>query len=259
MFRRSRYRFHERELIMLKSRTRWFVSTVVTCGILIGTTALADKTVQKSEDDSTSEIVESLAMASELAAFGRGELADATGLKDLKSPEALIAAGGILLRIHKQTGGIAAPADASVVDADGKDVPEESGKTETLADEAEALFDEARALPSNDKAALEAQIKQAQTVTSRGGGMGPRVVTRVIKPGHAHTVKLAVKPHAAAVVAVQGTGKTRFEAIGPGGNVLWRSPGPRGIYNVHPGAGKGVTMKVINPVGPNVKYKVFAN
>ena len=125
----------------------------------------------------------------------------------------------------------------------------------SLADEAAALFDEARALPTKDKAALEAQIKQAEMVTARGGGVGLRVVNRVITTGHAHTVHMAVRPHAPAVV-VHGTGKTHFKAIGPGGNVIWHSQGPRGVY--HPGPGGNVTLKVYNN-GPAAKYRVVGN
>ena len=242
---------------MFKSRTGWLAAMVVSCGLFGRTSAWAQKTVEKSEAEATADVVAQLALAAELTAFGRGEFADATGVKDFKSPEALVAAGGILLRIHKQTGGKSAPSDAKVMDEDGKAVAEESAAAESLGDEAAALFDEARALPSKDKAALEAQIKQAQTVTARAGGLGPRVVSRVITTGHPHTVHLAVRPNVPAVVAVRGTAHTHFQAIGPGGNVLWRSHGPVGVY--HPGGAKDVTLKVINRDGPAAKYKVFAN
>ncbi|QDU28369.1 hypothetical protein ETAA8_34690 [Anatilimnocola aggregata] len=236
---------------MLLSRTSWLASVVAGCLLFSGTTASG----QQTEADETSNVVEQIALAAELTAFGRGELTDATGVKDFKSAEALVAAGGILLRIHKQSGGKMAPSDATVMDQDGKAVAEESGAAESLADEAAALFDEARALPSKDKAALEAQIKQAQTVTARAGGLGPRVVSRTIVTGHAHTVRMAVRPNAPAVV-VHGTAKTHFQAIGPGGKVIWHSHGPRGIY--HPGGAKDVTLKVFNH-GPVTKYKVIGN
>jgi hypothetical protein len=239
---------------MLLSRTSWLVALLALCNLCAVNSASAQKATEKTEDETTAEVVESLALAAELTAFGRGELADATGIKEFKSPEALVAAGGILLRIHKQSGGKMQPSEAKVMDQDGKAVAEETGTAESLADEAAALFDEARALPSKDKAALEAQIKQAQTVTARAGGLGPHVVSRTIVTGHAHTIHMAVKPRA--VIAVQGTGKTHFQAVGPGGNVVWHSHGPRGVYN---GAGKDVTLKVINKDGPVAKYKVFAN
>jgi hypothetical protein len=247
---------------MLISRIRFLAVAVAGCMLFSAATACGQQTgaakvegkVESAEEE-TSDVVEQIALAAELAAFGRGELAEATGLKDFKSPEALVAAGGILLRIHKQSGGKNTPADAKVLDEEGKAVAEESGATESLADEAAALFDEARALPSKDKAALEAQIKQAQTVTTRAGGLGPRVVSRTIVTGKAHTVHMAVRPHAPAVV-VHGTGRTHFQAIGPGGKVVWHSHGPRGVY--HPGGAKDVTVKVFNN-GPVAKYKVIGN
>lgn len=240
---------------MLLSRKGWLAALAAGCVVLSGVTAWGQKPTETSAAEETADVVGQLALAAELTAFGRGELAEATGIKDFKSPEALVAAGGILLRIHKQTGGKMAPLDAKVMDEDGKPVAEDSGATESLADEAAALFDEARALPSKDKAALEDQIKQAQTVTARAGGLGPRVVGRVITTGKPHTVHVAVRPHAPAVV-VHGTGKTHFQAIGPGGKVVWHSHGPRGVY--HPGGAKDVTLKVFNN-GPVAKYRVFGN
>jgi hypothetical protein len=241
-------------IVMLLSRTRWLMVVSVACGLSLSGPARSQQTAEPTADERSAEVVESLALAAELTAFGRGEFADATGLKDFKSAESLVAAGGILLRIHKQTGGKAAPGDATVSDEQGKEVAEISGDVQSLADEAAALFDEARALPVKDQAALEALIKQAQTVTARAGGVGVRVVTRTIGPGHAHTIRLAPKPNT--VIAVQGAGRTHFQAIGPGGNVVWHSHGPRGVYN---GPGKDVTLKVINKDGPVAKYKVFAN
>ena len=238
---------------------------VATCGMLWGATAWAqkpaDKPAEKSEAEKTADVVEQLALAAELTAFGRGELADATGVKDFKSPEALVAAGGILLRAHKHTGGKVTPSDAKVMDDDGKPIAEEGGAEESLADEAEALFDEARALPSKDKAALEAQIKQAQTVPERAVVVGPRVVKRVITTGKPHTVHMGFGKNSPAAVTVRGTGRTHFEVHGKGGNVLWHSRGPHGVYKWHPAHGgvHDVKVKVFNKGGPAVKYKVFAN
>lgn len=236
------------------SHFRWMTVFGVVCTCLLGGRAWAQKTAEQNAVDPSAEMVESFALAAELTAFGRGEYADSTGLKDFKSPESLIAAGGILLRIHQQTGGKIAATDAKVVDEQGKEIAENTGDGQSLAEEAAALFDEARALPTKDKAALEALIKQAQTVTARGGGVGVKVVSRGIATGHAHTIHMAVKPNA--VVAVHGTGKTHFQAIGPGGHVVWHSHGPRGIYS---GVHKDVTLKVINPSGATAKYKVFSN
>ena len=237
---------------------------VAACGMLWGATAWAqkpaEKAAEKTEAEKTADVVERLALAAELTAFGRGELADATGLKDFKSPEALVAAGGILLRAHKQTAGKIKPSDAEVADDDGATIPEEGAAT-SLADEAAALFDEARALSSKDKAALEAQIKQAQTVPERGAVGGPRVITRKIKTGKTHNLKIKFEPNSPASVTMRGTGQTQFEVVGNGGNVLWHSKGTWGFYNWHTGRGgvKDITVKVINRGGPPVAYTVTTN
>jgi len=245
---------------MLLSRMNWLAAWAVVGCLVAGSPAWAQKTVEKTEAEKTAVLVESLAMAAELAAFGRGELADATGLKDFKSPEALVAAGAIYLRAHKAVGGKVKASDAKVEDSDGKEVAEET-KAISWADEAEALFDEARAMSSKDKAGLEGLIKQAQTVTDRGAIGGPRVINRTIKTGKDHTIHIPFEPNAPANVTMRGTGKTKFEVIGPGGKVLWHSQGTWGFYNWHTGRGglKDVTVRVINGGGPPVAYTVTTN
>jgi hypothetical protein len=212
------------------------------------------------EAENSADLVEELATAAQLTAFGRGELAEATGLKDLKSPEALVAAGAIYLRAHKATGGKFKPSDAKVEDGDGKAVAED-GKAPSLSEEAEALFDEARALATKDPAGLEALIKQAKAVESRGATGGPRVINRTLKSGNTHTLHIAFDPNSPASIAMRSTGKTQFEVVGPKGAVLWHSKGNWGFYNFHTGRGgqKDITVKVINKGGPAVAYTVTTN
>ncbi len=219
-----------------------------------------DKKAVPTDAEQCAELVEELATATQLAAFGRGELAGVTGLKDLKSPEALVAAGAIYLRAHKATGGKVKPSDAKVEDSDGKAVAEE-GQAPSFAEEAEALFDEARALPVKDGAALEALIKQAHSGESRGAIGGPRVINRIIKTGKTHNIQIAFEPNSPASVTMRGTGRTKFEVIGSGGKTLWHSQGTWGFYNWHPGHGgqKNVTIRVINSGGPPVGYTVTTN
>lgn len=247
---------------MLISRTGWLAAVTAACVLFSSTAAWAQKTVEpaeKTEAEKTAEVVERVALAAELTAFGRGELADATGLKDFKSPEALVAAGGILLRIHKQTGGKVNTSNAKVTEGDQEVAAE--GAANSFAHEAEALFDEARAMPSKDKAALEAQIKAASFVPERGAVGGPRVITRTVKSGKAQHVELAFEPHSPASISMRGTGKVQFEVIGPGGKVLWHSQGSWGFYNFTPGraADKGIKIKVINGGGPPVAYTITTN
>lgn len=247
---------------MLISRTGWLAAVTAACVMFSSAAALAQKTVEpsaeKTEAEKTGEIVERVALAAELTAFGRGELADATGLKDFKSPEALVAAGGILLRIHKQTGGKVSASDAKVTEGDLAVVAE--GPANSFGHEAEALFDEARGL-AKDKAAIEAQIKQASLVPERGAIGGPKVITRTVKSGKTQHVDLAFEPNSPASISMRGTGKVQFEVIGPGGKVLWHSQGSWGFYNFNTGrnAERGIKIKVINGGGPPVAYTITTN
>lgn len=226
-------------------------------GLMSGGLLAADPT----DAEKSAELVEELGTAAQLVAFGRGELGDATGLKEFKSPEALVAAGGIYLRAHKACGGKMKKSDAKVEDEDGKAV-EEEGKAPTLEEEAEALFDEARALPTKDSAKIEALIKQAKTATERGAVGGPRAINRVVKTGKVHTLHIPFEANSPATVTMRGTGKTQFEVVGNGGQVLWHSKGTWGVYTWHTGGRGGmrdIKVKVINKGGPPVAYSVTTN
>lgn len=244
------------------SRTGWLAALVAGCVLVSGTAAWAQKVeaaAERTEAEKTADVVEQVALAAELAAFGRGEMAEATGLKDFKSAEALVAAGGILLRVHKQTAGKVKASDAKVEDDTGAAVAA-GGEANSFGHEAEALFDEARAL-AKDKTAIEAQIKQASLVPERGAVGGPRVITRTIPHGRVQTVHLAFEAGAPASVSMRGTGTTQFEVVGPAGKVLWHSKGAWGYYNwnVRGGGDKNITIKVINKGGPPVAYTITTN
>lgn len=243
---------------MLNSRSNWRTFIVLTAGMMLCLPAVAEDA--ETEMQSRADVVSDLATAAQLIAFGRGELNETTGLSDFSSPESLVAAGGILLRIHQHTAGKFVPSDAKVLDENSQPLPDENLPF-SLADEAAALFDEARAMQSNDKAGLEARIKQAQLVTDRGAVGGPRVISRTVKTGKAHTVDIEFEPNSPAVVTMRGTGKTQFEVVGPKGKVLWHSKGSWGTYQFHTGRGgaKNITVKINNKGGPPVAYTVTTN
>jgi hypothetical protein len=244
---------------------RWLVAAVMAGSL--GTNLIAEAQPKAAATDgeiaaaeSTAKLVEELGTAAQLAAFGRGEMADVTGLKGFKSPEALVAAGSIYLRAHKATGGKVQPSDAKVME-DGKAVSEEA-QAPSMADDAEALFDEARALATTNGAAIEALIKQAKSVESRGAVGGPRTITRTIKTGKTHNIDLTFDVRSPASVTMRGTGTTQFEVLNSRGKVMWHSKGTWGFYNWHPGNGggeKNVTVRVINGGGPPVSYTVTTN
>lgn len=246
--------------MIFRKHTKWLTTVLVAALVSSSYQVFAQPAAEPTEAERSADLVEELATAAQLAAFGRGELAAVTGLKDFKSPEALVAAGAIYLRAHKATGGKLKPSDAKVEDGDGNAVAAGAAPT-PFAEEAEALFDEARALPSKDKAAVEALIKQAKSVESRGATGGPRVINRTINTGKTHNIHIAFDPNSPASVTMRGTGTTQFEVIGNKGKVLWHSKGTWGFYNWHPGRGglKDITVRVINNGGPPVAYTVTTN
>lgn len=241
-------------------RFRSLAKALLVLQMAFTTSTYAQGKSDPTEAEKSADLVADLGTAAQLIAFGRGETNEATGLKDFKSPEALVAAGAIYLRAHKATGGKLKPSDAKVQEEGGTAVAEE-GTALSFAEEAEALFDEARALPSKDKAGLEALIKQAQSAESRGATGGPRVINRTVKSGKVHQIHIAFDPNSPASVTMRGTGQTQFEVVGPAGKVLWHSKGTWGFYNWHTGRGgmKDITVKVINRGGPPVAYTVTTN
>lgn len=236
----------------------WLMAVVVSGALMACVTASAQKGAKSSDGQQVADVVEELGIAAQLAAFGRGELNDLTGLKDFTSAEALVAAGGITLRAHKETAGQLKASEAQVTE-DGKDIAAE-GKPASLEAEAEALFDEARLL-AKDKTALEAKIKEAKMITARGATGGPRVISRTVNTGKTHSLHIGFEPNSRAMVTMRGTGRTQFEVVGNGGNTLWHSKGSWGVFSWHTGKGgeRNITVKVINKGGPPVAYSVITN
>jgi len=186
------------------------------------------------------EVVASLSQAAELTAFGRGDYAAATGLKGFKSPEALVAAGGILLRADKATEMKSLEADVVATNAQGKPVKSEASKAVSLKDQANALFDEARAMVAEDKsrtAGIESLIKQASTITeSRGSVGGARTITRTLNPGETHTVKIGFIGGQSAVVSMTANGppNLQFDITHVGGTNLFSLKGKTAAYTWTP-------------------------
>jgi hypothetical protein len=216
------------------------------------------------------EAVNSLSTASQLASFGRGELDSETGLKGFKSPEALVSAGGILLRANNAFGGKVEALDAKPTDEAGKAIDSKTEKVNSLSDEANALFDEARALVAGDKkksAEIEALIKQAQkidTLESRGAVGYPRALQGTLAPGANHWYKIPFVPGLPASVAMRSTGtsRLRFVVTGPGGNQLFSLVGPTAYYNWmvnRDNQPRMITITITN-TGKNVAaYQLFTN
>lgn len=235
------------------------LAILLSSSLSLGSHLTAEDKAPPSDTRGVSDVVQDLGLAAQLAAYGRGELNELTGLKDFKSPEALVAAGGITLRAHKETAGKIRPSGAEVTE-EGKAVEEKEIET-SLESDADALFSEAYEMAA-DKKAIESTIKQAKLITTRGAVGGPRVINRTINSGRTQNIKIEFESNSSASVAMRGTGKTKFEVIGANGNVLWHSQGSFGTYTWHVGgknARRDITVRVINSKGPQVAYTIITN
>ena len=183
-------------------------------------------------------VVADLGVAAELTALGRGLSCEATSPKNAKSPEALVLAGGILLRAHAVTGGKTAERDVTPTDEQGKAIEGKREKLKTLKEQATDLFDEARAMAVEgaDKgrtAAVEAMIKREEaSEASRGAVGGPKRVAMAIAPGATHNFKVAFVGGLPAVVAMQGNGTSNLKIVitHAGGNQLFSLKGVAARY-----------------------------
>jgi len=211
--------------------SRFVILGVAMCGLL----TMPARAGEPKPDENLvkqAEAVASLATASQLTSYGRGELSDLTGLQGVKSPEALIAAGGILLRPGACLG-----AELEAVNEKGE--PDAKAKVRSLKDQATDLFDEALGMAGNDKAkqdALTKLIAQAKTLPSgeqRGAVGKPRTVTRTLAPGESVTLTIGFVPSAPATINYSTVGgpKQRCEIIGPNGNTIYDNTGKSGSHS----------------------------
>jgi hypothetical protein len=204
----------------------------------------------KAEEDNAErrgKLVEDLVTANRLIAFGKGEFAESSGLKDYQSPEALIAAGGILLRVAKEAGSF------EVVNEKGE--PDTKGKANDLAAQAKELFAEARNLVKGNKARqseIEELIKLAEKVEDKRGAVGrPRTITRTLAPGESVDITIGFQPGAPASVSYTSTGggRQRCEIIGPNGRTIYDNTGNDGTHNWRTAGDdkRMITIRVSNP------------
>lgn len=214
------------------------------------------------------DVVSLLATAANLAAFGRGEMGDETGLKAAKSPEALVAAGGILLRVNAATGGEMKAITTKPTNDKGEALKVELGKNTPLADEAKGLFDAARAMVAADKARskeLEGLIKQAEEVTKRGACGGPRTLACNVAGGETHTYIIPFVGGCPASVAMTsgGPARLRLEILMPSGDTLYDGKGMSACHSWktagNPTITRNITIKVTNLGRNPTPYRVTTN
>lgn len=198
-------------------------------GLVAGGRATAQETKEQKEAAARAKQVEDLMTAHRLVAFGKGEFGEASGLKTYQSPEALVAAAGILLRVQKDSGGF------EVINDKGEAVKD--GKAADFTKQADELLAEARNLVKGNKARqaeVEELIKQAQAVGERRGAVNkPRTVTKVLKPGESVEITIGFVPESPATVSYTTTGGPRqqCEIIGPNGKTLYDNSGREGSHS----------------------------
>jgi hypothetical protein len=236
---------------------RWLA--VLTVAVLAGLMPPRAADGQQPPPDAEKSGLDELMAAYKLADFGR----------DHKAPEALIAAAGVLRKVHAATNGQMGQVAVKPVDDKDKPVAVEQEKLKSLADEANDLFDEASALGIQLKLpAVEALIKAArkreyELPGERGRAGGPSRVCRRIAPGGVHCYHIPYVAGTPAAIGIQSSNPVRARMVGPAGNVLFNQVVRVGNYTWIPPAGKGrvrtFTMRVENHGRSPAQYVLFTN
>jgi hypothetical protein len=182
----------------MNAKLRWVLAllAIAAMAALIGPSSVAEEAKkedpkkeenpEKEKRDQQAEIGTLLTTSAQMAEFGR----------KFKSPEALVAAAELLLRVDVLRNGEKLPEITEKPTDGDKDKPKElevkAEKTKSFKDEAEDLFDEASTLAgSAPKGTVEALIKTAKARKYKGDGErgtlnGPRTITRALQPGEVH-------------------------------------------------------------------------
>jgi hypothetical protein len=200
--------------------------------VLSANLAMAQKKEQPdAQDERRSAAIASIAMASQLASIGRGEATEETVLgKSFKSPELLVAAGGLLM----QAAGVLGNELDSITE---KGEVDKKSKAVTLKSQAKDLFDEAIAMVAGNadkEKALQALIKKASTVEESRGAVGrPRTITRVLAPGQSATITIPFLPAAPGTISYVSVGgaRQRCEIINHRGSTIYDNTGRDGTHN----------------------------
>lgn len=165
------------------------------------------------EEEAQRENLQDLLMAHRLAAFA----------KAYKAPEALVTAGGLLLKVNSAIKG-EAKVDASATDEKGNTV--EAVKAKSLKEEAADLFDAALGMKPGSKE-LQAMIKAARTrdykkdpaFADRGVVGGPKRISKRVDAGGRQHFNLKFASGQPGSVALTSSAPVRF-IVRAGGSTL---------------------------------------
>jgi hypothetical protein len=218
-------------------------------GLVFGLTANGSFAQTKEKPDELSaKAVASIAKAAQLASIARGEMTEDTVLgKTFKSPELLVAAGGLLLQSAQVLGD-----EMDVIDEKGETDKSATTKPQSLKNRAKDLFDEAIAMVAGNKEKAKAVndlIMKASTMKeeSRGAVGKPRTVVRTLKPGETVVITIGFKPQTPATISYDTAGgaRQRCEIIGEKGRTIYDNTGPNGSHTWTPAKDEGKRMITI--------------
>jgi len=205
----------------------------------------------KDKPDAKQGNVKDIVTAHQMAEFGRS----------YKAPEALIAAGALLRKVHAMTDG---KVDASVdLSATEKGTDGEAKSYKDLSDE---LFDEATAMKKSE--AVEELIKEAKKreyskpkdFEERGVLGGPKRISRKVDAGGLHRFNINFVANQAGTVALTSDRPVRF-IIRLGESTLNNSVVTSYHYTFMP-RGRGVSRKVeieVRGMGSPAHFRVYGN
>jgi hypothetical protein len=213
-------------------------------------------------DEIRAGYVEDIASAHELADFAA----------KYKSPEAYVAAAGLLLKVDAQTKGKMGtpPKEVTVIGADMKEKKEEV-KGANLKAQAKLWFEDARGLATDAKLSKEVEslIKAAEKrdyqdpadkgVADRGKAGGPANVGRTIPPNQTHVYHWKFQGGELAAIGMSAGGPLGIKVVGPNGGDLFGLVGGRAIYRWAPKKTDEFVIRIHNGSKQPVTYNLISN
>lgn len=224
----------------------------------------------KSKPPSTDQADKQAAQASDVellaAAYRLAEIGE-----KYKSPEALVAAGSLILKLKALTKGELGELALKPEVQDENDKPIEGAKVEvpkpeSLEEIAQGFFDTASGLGTELKASheVEAMIKAAKgrkyDAGARGAKGGPKVLTGTVGPHQTHTYHISFDAHAIAAIGFHASAPLRAKMI-QGSQIHFDQVLATGEYRWMPQGKKGATVVITvqNPHKSKVTYQLFSN
>lgn len=234
-------------------RTRcWLIATALMAAMMVtAVDAGEDDDDVPVKKDEKADDVKLLATAAEIEEFGRMN----------KSPEALIAAAGILLRVNAITKGKFSDLDEDCVDEKGKKVVDKE-ESITLEKKAKGLLDSAAAMAAgqkvNVKPLIDAVANRKYDATRAVVG-GPKRISRKIDASGKHHYTIHFVKNAPASIALQSNSPVRFMVRDSQLGTLVNAVAQHGNYSWVP-KGKGGTVKISVIGGKKIaNYTLYAN